>query len=194
MNGTAQEVEFWAHPKAIVESKAIGSGTRIWAFTHVADGAIVGRDCNLGEHVYVENGASIGDNVTIKNGVHVWEGVTLQNDVFVGPNAVFTNDRSPRSPRSAVAQVRYRSKEWLERTLVREGASIGANATILCGIEIGRYASVGAGAVVTRSVPPFTLVVGAPAVPVGTVCACGRRLGEAESCCPVCSLARGASC
>jgi len=170
--------DFFAHPLAVVESRSIGSGTRVWAFSHVMAGTRIGKNCNIGEHVFVEKGARIGDRVTVKNGVQVWDGVTLKDDVFVGPNAAFTNDRYPRSPRSAAAGDRYESRGWIERTLVEEGASIGANATIMCGVRIGKYAVVGAGSVVTEPVKPFNIVVGVPASYRGQACACGRSLGE----------------
>jgi len=169
---------FKSHPMAIVESTAVGVDTRVWAFSHVMAGAVVGRDCNIGEHVFVENGAVVGDRVTVKNGVQVWDGVTLKNDVFVGPNVAFTNDRHPRSPRSKAAGDRYKSNGWLEKTLIDEGAAIGANATIICGIKIGKYAVVGAGSVVTESVPPFAVVVGVPALFHGYACTCGKPLGN----------------
>jgi acetyltransferase-like isoleucine patch superfamily enzyme len=155
------------HPSALVESGEVGAGTRIWAFAHVMDGARVGRGCNIGEGCFVERGALLGDRVTVKNGVCVWEGVTLEDDVFVGPNAVFTNDLRPRS------RVYHPEPD---RTLVRRGASLGANATILSGIEIGERALVGAGAVVTRDVPAFGLVYGNPARLRGFVCACADTL------------------
>lgn len=167
---------FFQHPTALVEATAIGAGTRIWAFAHVLKGARIGRDCNIGDHAFIEGGARIGHQVTIKNGVAVWEGVTLRKNVFVGPNAVFTNDLSPRSPRFAPVAARYRSKGWLSRTVVEQGASIGANATILCGIRLGRFCLIGAGAVVTRNVPPYALVLGVPGEVCGHVCQCGRRL------------------
>ena len=156
----------------------MGPGTRIWAYVHVLPGASVGRDCNLGDHCFVEGGARVGDAVTLKNGTMVWEGVTLEDGVFVGPGAVFTNDLWPRSPRH-VAE-RYGDGGWLARTTVREGASIGARAVIVAGIEVGRYAMVGAGAVVTRGVADHSLVVGSPARHVGWVCVCGTRLGAAD--------------
>lgn len=158
--------DFYRHPSAIVESDQIGPGTRIWAFSHVSKGARLGRDCNVGEHCYIENHVSIGDEVVIKNGVELWDGVELGNRVFVGPNAVFTNYLLPRSKLF---------RECIQ-TLVREGASIGANATVVCGIEIGRYALIGAGAVVTRTVPDFAIVFGNPARLRGYICKCGEKL------------------
>lgn len=142
------------HPQALVESEQIGSDTRIWAFVHILPGARIGADCNICDHVFVENEVVIGDRVTVKSGVQIWDGVTLEDDVFVGPNVTFTNDPAPRS--------RKRPDSWPKLT-VRKGASIGANATLLPGITIGQYAMVGAGAVVTRSVPPHAVVVGNPA-------------------------------
>lgn len=146
--------KFHQHPKAIVDDAEIGDGTRVWAFAHVMSGARVGAECNVGECVYVEGGAVVGDRVTIKNGVQVWDAVELGDDVFVGPNATFTNDPFPRS--------RVPVPEY-PRTRVGNGASIGANATILPGITIGAGAMVGAGAVVTSDVPPHAVVVGNPA-------------------------------
>lgn len=171
----------FVHPRAFCEAETVGAGTRVWAFAHVMEGAVVGRDCNLGEQVFVESGARIGDRVTVKNGVQVWEGVTLEDDVFVGPNAVFTNDRFPRSGRSEAAAARHANKAWLEGVTVRRGASIGANATILPGLEIGAWATVGAGAVVAKPVPPHALVMGNPAARRGHVCVCGLRLREAAA-------------
>jgi acetyltransferase-like isoleucine patch superfamily enzyme len=148
---------FFVHDHAIVESGAtIGAGTRVWAFAHVLGGAVLGRDCNLGDHTFVENDVTVGDRVTIKNGVQLWDGITLEDDVFVGPNVTFTNDVFPRSRRHSHPV----------RTLVQEGATIGANATIVAGVTIGAGALVGAGAVVTRDVVPETVVVGVPARPV----------------------------
>lgn len=143
---------------------------------HVLAGAVIGEDCQLCDQVFVEGGAVVGNRVTIKNQVAVWDGVVLEDDVFVGPHAVFTNDRQPRSPRSAAAQSRYRDRSWLARTLVQVGASIGANATLLGGITVGRYALVGAGSVVTRDVPGHALVVGKPARQIGWVSETGARL------------------
>jgi UDP-2-acetamido-3-amino-2,3-dideoxy-glucuronate N-acetyltransferase len=158
---------FSAHPTALVESDRIGSGTRIWALAHVLKGAVIGRNCNVGDHCYIEDGVRIGDEVVLKNGVSLWAGVTIEDRVFIGPSVAFTNDLIPR------ARV-YREEHG--RTLVREGASLGANATLLCSITVGRFALVGAGAVVTRDVPDFGLVVGNPARLRGFVCRCGQRL------------------
>ena len=142
------------HPNSDVQSKQIGEGTRIWQYVVVLPGAVIGRDGNICSHCFIENKVVVGDRVTVKCGVQLWDGVTLEDDVFVGPNATFTNDLNPRS-RNATAQ--------LLPTLVKKGASIGANATILPGLTIGEGAMVGAGAVVTKDVPPRTLVVGNPA-------------------------------
>jgi len=147
---------FFQHEKALVESSKIGAGTRIWAFAHVLPGAQIGTDCNLCDHVFVENDVVVGDRVTIKSGVQLWDGVDLEDDVFVGPNVTFTNDPFPRSKQ-------YLAPGKHPRTVVRKGASIGANATILPGITIGERAMVGAGAVVNRNVPPEAIVVGNPA-------------------------------
>jgi acetyltransferase-like isoleucine patch superfamily enzyme len=157
---------FFRHPTAVVETDAIGDGTRVWAFAHVLAGAVVGRDCNIGDHCYVEAGAVIGDAVTVKNGVSVWDGVTLERGVFVGPNVTFVNDLRPRS----------RAPWRLSRTLVQEGATLGANATVLGGLTVGAFSMVGAGAVVTRDVPRHALVVGNPGRVRGYVCRCGRQL------------------
>ena len=164
---------YFAHPTAVVEEGAeVGEGTRIWHFAHVRSGARVGRNCNIGKDVYIDAGAVVGDRVKIQNGVSVYRGVVIEDDAFVGPHAVFTNDRYPRSF----------NEDWeLVPTLVRRGASIGANATIVCGVTIGRYAMVAAGAVVTRDVPDHGLVAGVPARLIGFVCFCGRPLrGEPE--------------
>ena len=151
---TTVERGSFRHPQAIVETDRIGEGTRIWAFAHVLPGAAIGRDCNICDHVFIENDVVVGDRVTVKSGVQLWDGVTLEDDVFVGPNATFTNDPFPRS---------RQYPERFARTVVRAGASIGANATLLPGIEIGQGAMVGAGAVVTRDVPPGVIVSGNPA-------------------------------
>jgi UDP-2-acetamido-3-amino-2,3-dideoxy-glucuronate N-acetyltransferase len=145
---------FFQHPQALVETDRIGDGTRIWAFAHVLPGAVIGADCNICDHVFIENDVHVGNRVTIKCGVQLWDGVRLEDDVFVGPNATFTNDPWPRSkvyPRT------------FPKTLVCKGASIGANATLVPGVTIGEHAMIGAGAVVTHDVPPRVLVAGVPA-------------------------------
>jgi acetyltransferase-like isoleucine patch superfamily enzyme/dTDP-4-dehydrorhamnose 3,5-epimerase-like enzyme len=144
----------YLHPQSLCESEAVGDGTRVWAFAHVLPGAVIGRDCNVCDSVFIENDVVVGDRVTIKCGVQLWDGVRLEDDVFVGPNATFTNDPFPRSKRYPVE---------FPTTVVRRGASIGANATILPGLTIGRDALVGAGSVVTRDVPDRAVVVGNPA-------------------------------
>jgi acetyltransferase-like isoleucine patch superfamily enzyme len=165
------------HPNSLVESDDIGEGTMIFAFTHVMDGAKLGSNVKLCDHVFVEGGAVIGNNVTIKNNVSVWEGVKIADDVFVGPNVCFTNDMSPRSPRMESAKRRYAKREnWLLETNVHLGATIGGNATIVPGVTIGAFAFVGAGAVVTKDVEPYTMVVGNPARVKSSVCSCGQVL------------------
>ncbi|HVO64519.1 MAG TPA: acyltransferase [Terriglobales bacterium] len=166
---------YFAHAAALVETESIGEGTRIWAFAHVMKDAIIGKSCNICDHAFIESNVVIGDGVTIKNGVAIWDGVTLGNHVFVGPNAVFTNDLNPR------AEIK-KGRQQFVATIVGEGATIGANATIVCGVTIGEYAFIGAGAVVTRSVPPYALVVGNPARRIGYMCRCGERLDESLIC------------
>lgn len=152
---------YFAHAHALVDDGAIiGDGTRVWAFAHVLPGAIVGADCNICDNVFIETGAIIGDRVTIKCGVQVWGGVTLEDDVFIGPNATFTNDNFPRS--------KHYPPEF-ERTIIRKGASIGANATVLSSLTVGANAMVGAGAVVLKDVPPNAIVAGNPAHITGYV-------------------------
>ncbi len=146
------------HPSSDVQSTRIGEGTRIWQFVVVLGGAVIGRHCNICANCFIENDVVIGDHVTVKSGVYLWDGVRLADHVFVGPGATFTNDRFPRS---------QHYPDRCPLTIVEEGASIGGNATILPGISIGRHAMVGAGAVVTRDVPPFAIVVGNPARIVG---------------------------
>jgi UDP-2-acetamido-3-amino-2,3-dideoxy-glucuronate N-acetyltransferase len=170
----AQERDFFVHELAICDSRQIGAGTRIWAFSHVLREAKIGSHCNVGEHVFIENKVTIGDRCTIKNGVAVWDLVTLEDGVFVGPNAVFTNDLRPRAF--------LRRPEVFLPTRLQRGATIGANATIVCGTTIGQYAFVGAGAVVVRDVPPHALVVGNPARVIGRVCFCGATLDPHDYC------------
>lgn len=144
---------FSCHPQAICESTKIGAGTRIWAFAHILPQATIGVNCNICDHVFIENDVLVGDRVTIKCGVQLWDGVRVDSDVFIGPNATFSNDSSPRS----------KKHKEPEETLLEKGCSIGANATILPGVTVGRFAMVGAGAVVTKNVPPYAIVTGVPA-------------------------------
>ena len=152
---------FFVHERALVETDSIGPGTRVWAFAHVMEGAVIGADCNVCDHTFIEADTVIGDRVTIKSGVYLWNGLRVQDDVFIGPQATFTNDRSPRS------------KEPFERmiTTICRGATIGAGAVLLPGVTVGERAMVGAGAVVIADVPSFAVVVGNPARVV-------RRLAE----------------
>jgi len=153
-------VTFYKHEMALVETDNIGDNTRVWAFTHILPGAQLGCDCNICDHVFIENDVVIGDRVTIKCGVQIWDGLRIEDEVFIGPNATFTNDLFPRSKVYP---------EKFEQTVVARGASVGANATILAGVRIGEGAMVGAGAVVTRDVPDHSIVVGNPARVIGSV-------------------------
>jgi len=164
-------VDYFKHESAYVDEGAkVGKGTRIWHFCHVMAGAEIGEGCTLGQNVFVAKGVRIGDGVKIQNNVSVYEGVTLEDGVFVGPSAVFTNVRTPRA-----SFPRNRSEDFLP-TVVKRGATIGANATIVCGVTIGEWAFVAAGAVVTKDVPPYALVAGVPAKRVGWACECGEIL------------------
>jgi UDP-2-acetamido-3-amino-2,3-dideoxy-glucuronate N-acetyltransferase len=179
------------HPTALVESAEIGSGSSIWAFVHVMKGSKLGCNVNVGDHAFIEAGAIIGNNVTIKNQTMIWEGVHIEDDCFIGPRVTFTNDSNPRSPRMASSQRKYSQKEnWLTRTTVRKGCSIGAAATICPGVVLGEYSMIAAGAVVTTDVKPFALMMGVPARHVGDVCLCGERLAgpHAETDCQICGL------
>ena len=158
----------YAHPTAIVESDSIGEGTKIWHFAHVRQGSRIGRDCNIGKSVYIDTGAVVGDNVKIQNFVSVYQGVRIEDDVFVGPSATFTNDLYPRAF--------IWDQEHVSATRICRGASIGANATIICGITVGEYAMIGAGSVVAEDVPPYALILGNPGRQRGWVCRCGHRL------------------
>lgn len=171
---------YYAHPTAEVSPKAsIGESTRIWHYCQVREGAAIGRNCNLGKGVYVDSGVRIGDNVKIQNGVSVYHGVTLEDGVFCGPHCVFTNDKQPRAI-NAGGEAKGVADWQVTETRVRMGASIGAHAVIVCGVTIGRWAMVGAGAVVTRSVPDYGLVYGNPARLHGFVCPCGEKLAPAH--------------
>ena len=161
--------DYFVHESSYVDDGAkVGAGTKIWHFCHVMPGAVIGQRCNLGQNGVVMGGTRLGNNVKVQNNVSIYEGVVLEDDVFCGPSCVFTNVVNPRSHVS-------RKSEY-QRTLVRRGASIGANATILCGITLGEYSFIGAGAVVRSDVPAFALMVGVPARRVGWMCRCGIRL------------------
>lgn len=168
-------MKYFKHKKSLVGKKVqIGAKTRIWAFTNIQDGAVIGRGCNVCDGCFVEGGAVVGNFVTLKNGIAVFKGITIEDDVFCGANCAFINDRYPRS---------HRKNSWvLERTLIKKGATIGTNATILCGITIGEYAVVGAGSVVTKNVAPHAIVVGNPARLKAYACRCGIPLGENRKC------------
>ena len=170
------------HPSAIVDQGAtIGAGSRIWHWVHICAGAVIGERCSFGQNVFVGNNVRVGNNVKIQNNVSLYDNVMLEDDVFCGPSAVFTNVYNPRSAIN-------RKNEYLD-TLVERGATLGANCTIVCGTRIGRYAFIGAGAVVSRSVKPFALMVGVPARQMGWMSAYGERVelpleGEGEWICP----------
>ncbi len=160
--------DFFQHPQAIVEpGVVIGTGSRVWAFAHLLSGAVIGKDCNICDHTFIEGQVRLGDRVTIKCGVALWDGIVIEDAVFIGPNAVFTNDNRPRSRK-------YPTE--FARTLLQEGCTIGANSTVLPGLIIGKWSMVGAGAVVTHHVPAFGLVYGNPATLKGWVCRCGEKL------------------
>ena len=176
--------DYFVHPSAFVDDGAhIGPGTKIWHFCHVMPGAVIGERCSLGQNVVVMPGTRIGNNVKIQNNVSIYEGVELEDDVFCGPSCVFTNVLNPRSHVSR--------KHEYQKTLVRRGATIGANATVVCGVTLDEYAFVGAGAVITADVPSFALMVGVPARRVGWMCQCGERLRPTggKTACAVCGAA-----
>lgn len=161
--------DYFVHESSYVDDGAtVGAGTKIWHFCHVLPGAVIGERCNLGQNVVVMGGTRLGNNVKVQNNVSIYEGVTLEDDVFCGPSCVFTNVMNPRSHVSR--------KHEYQRTLVRRGASIGANATIVCGSTLGEYCFIGAGAVVRGEVPAYALMVGVPARRIGWMCECGTRL------------------
>ena len=165
------------HPNALVETNQIGSDTKVWAFAHVMADVVIGEDCNIGDNVFIESGVHIGNGVTLKNNALIWKGIHIANYVFIGPNVVFTNDLRPRSPRlPLIKEQGLAESDWLVETHVEEGASVGANATIVAGVTLGQYCMVGAGSVVTKDVEPFTLVVGNPARVIGKVNELGERV------------------
>ncbi len=167
------KISYFVHPTAVVDEGAqIGAGTRIWHFSHIMPTARIGQGCNLGQNVFVDNNAIIGNGVKIQNNVSVYNGVILEDYVFCGPSMVFTNVINPRSE--------IERKSEFKTTLVRRGATIGANATIVCGVTIGRYALIGAGAVVTSDVPDYALMVGVPARQVGWISRHGHRLVDRD--------------
>lgn len=173
LNKKTIENNYFRHEKSIVETNNIGENTRIWAYTHVFPGAEIGENCNINDHTLIENDVVLGNNVTVKSGVHIWDGVRIGNNVFIGPSVVFTNDLNPRSKRYP---------EKFAQTIIKDYASIGANSTIVAGNVIGEYAMIGAGAVVTKDVPPYTIWYGNPAKFKGYVCTCGKKLNEQKYC------------
>ena len=161
----------------VSEHAEIGDSTKIWNFAQVRENAKIGINCIISKNAYIDTGVQIGNNVKIQNNVNVYNGVIVEDDVFLGPSMTFTNDKNPRAV----------NPDWkITKTLVKKGASIGANATIVCGVTIGEYAMVGAGAVVTKDVLPHTLVVGNPAKKIGFVCKCGERVKEISELCSSC--------
>ena len=157
------------HPKAEVQTKNIGDGTYVWQFCVILEGARIGRNCNINCNVFIENDVVVGDDVTVKSGVQLWDGLRISDKVFIGPNATFTNDLVPRSKLY---------KSTLEKTIIEEGVSIGANATVVAGKTIGKYSLIGAGSVVTKNIPPFTVWYGNPAVNKGYITKDGTILSE----------------
>lgn len=163
------EEDVFVHPTAVVDQGAIvGSGCKIWHFSHVMSGARLGKSCNIGQNVLIASDVSLGSNVKVQNNVSVYKGVVCEDDVFLGPSCVFTNVRNPRSE--------VCRRDEYQPTVVRKGATVGANATVVCGVEIGRYAFIGAGCVVTRDVPDYALVVGVPGRQIGWMSRYGHRL------------------
>jgi acetyltransferase-like isoleucine patch superfamily enzyme len=160
------------HPTSDVQSANIGADTQIWQYTIVLPGAVIGKNCNINSHCFIENAVRIGDNVTVKCGVYIWDGITIGDDVHIGPNVTFTNDLYPRS----------KHKFELSETVVKRGASLGANSTIITGITIGEFALIGAGSVVTKNIPNNTLWYGNPARQIGYVCNCGQKLDVSYHC------------
>ncbi|WP_338449978.1 DapH/DapD/GlmU-related protein [Niallia oryzisoli] len=169
-------MNYFIHESSYIdEGVTIGEGTKVWHFCHIQKGASIGKNCSLGQNVNISNHVKIGNGVKIQNNVSVYEGVELEDYVFCGPSMVFTNDLTPRS--------KYpKGSAGYKRTLVKYGASIGANATIVCGVTIGRWAMIAAGAVVTKDVPDHALIVGVPGKQIGWVCECGRALTDGWNC------------
>src|ERR1035437_8227121 len=155
------------HPTAEVQTKNIGEGTTIWQYSVVLENAVIGKNCNINFNVFIENDVIIGNNVTVKSGVQLWDGIRIGSNVFIGPTVTFTNDYLPRSKQFP---------EIFLTTIIKEGASIGANSTVIGGLSIGKYAMIGAGSVVTKNIPDYTLWYGNPATLKGYVCQCGRKL------------------
>lgn len=178
--------KYFAHETAVVDEPAdIGDGTKIWHFSHIMSGARIGKGCNIGQNVFIGSTAKIGNNVKVQNNVSVYEGVTLEDYVFCGPSCVFTNVNKPRSAFP-------RADRKFDKTVVRRGATIGANATIVCGVTIGEHSFIGAASVVTKDVPAYALYIGNPAKHGGWICECGEKLettgrGRNNLACPACS-------
>lgn len=176
------DISYYAHPTSVVDDgAAIGAGTKIWHFCHVSAGAVIGKGCSFGQNTFVGNAVRLGDNVKVQNNVSIYDNVTIEDDVFCGPSMVFTNVYNPRAHVSR--------KDEYRDTVVRKGATLGANCTIVCGVEVGAYAFVGAGAVINRNVPAYALMVGVPARQVGWMSGAGCRLdlpvnGNGTSSCP----------
>lgn len=171
---------YYAHETAVIEEDSIiGKGTRIWHWCHIMNGVSIGDNCNIGENAFIETGVRLGNNVKVKNNVALYTGLICEDDVFLGPNCVFTNVSNPRSF--------IERKTEFKKTIIHRGASIGANATIVCGHDIGEYAFVGAGSVVTKTVKNYTMVVGNPAKFYSYVCKCGNKLDTGLKC-PVCGM------
>ena len=170
------EKDYFVHESSCVdEGVSIGKGTKIWHFSHIQTGAVIGENCSLGQNVHISNNVILGNGVKIQNNVSVYEGVTVGNDVFLGPSCVFTNDLTPRA--------KYpKGRKNYKKTMIGDGASIGANATIVCGHNIGKAAMIAAGAVVCRDVDDYELVAGVPAKHKGYVCVCGLILRETYTC------------
>jgi UDP-2-acetamido-3-amino-2,3-dideoxy-glucuronate N-acetyltransferase len=176
-----QDYKYFCHESSYIdENTQIGEGTKIWHFCHVQSGSVIGRNCSLGQNVYVGSNVKVGNHVKIQNNVSIYSGVELEDYVFCGPSMVFTNDINPRS--------QYPKGGNYIKTLVKTGATIGANATIICGNSIGAHAMIAAGAVVTSDVPDYALMIGMPAKQVGWVCECGEKLSKDSFCCKKCGV------